>query len=146
MKIRGTMMPTDEQFLVRLRQNLEAAESSAPPISAAVHIPDPLAQPRREISLEEHLESAGRCFQKGQWEAAASQFEKLLEAGEPLAEHAPKLISCLLNAHETPLESDVKRIETLLQKLEQSGHANLAASLRQQLQAKLPRKKNWKFW
>ena len=46
------------------------------------YVPDPLAQPRREISLEERRESAGRCFQKGQWEAAAGQFEKLLEAGE----------------------------------------------------------------
>ena len=137
MKQRGIMLPTDEPHLIQLRHKLEAAESPAPPT------PSP---PRREISQEELRETGERLFQNGLWEAAAGDLQKLLDAGEPLAEYAPKLITCLLNAHDTLLESDIKRIETLLQKLEQAGHADLAAPLRQQFQAKLPRKKSWKFW
>jgi hypothetical protein len=103
-----------------------------------------LAQPLREIQLVERRESAIRCFQKGLWEAAAGDFQRLLDANEPLPEVAPKLIACLLNAHEIPLEADVKRIETLLQQMEQAGHVNLAAPIRQQLQAKLaPKRKPW---
>jgi hypothetical protein len=108
---------------------------------------DPLTSRPREITPAERRESAARWFQRGLWEAASGELQKLLDAGESLAEHAPKLITCLLNAHETPLESDVKRIETLLQQLELAGHADLAAPLRQQLQTKLPasRKKWWKI-
>lgn len=82
------------------------------------------------------------------WEAAETYVENLLLQGEPAETVAPGLITALLNAHETPLQSGVKRIERLLQQLEQAGHANLAAPLRQQLQAKLPnsRKKWWKLW
>ena len=57
------------------------------------------------------------------------------------------LITCLLKARDIPFAADVKRIEALLQKLEQAGHAALSTSLRQQLQAKLPntKKKWWRF-
>ena len=71
----------------------------------------------------------------GLWEAAETYLEKLLQQGEPVETVAPDLITALLNAHESPLESEVKRIERLLQELEQAGHANLAAPLRQQHQA-----------
>jgi len=113
----------------------------------AVFIADTLDLPQREITLAERRESATRCFQKGLWEAATGELQKLLDAGEPLAEHAPKLVTCLLNAHEALLESDVSRIQTLLQRLDQEGHADLSTPLRKQLQAKLPgpRKKWWRF-
>jgi WD40 repeat protein len=116
--------------------------------SSRVFVPALLAQMPREITLAERRESALRLFQKGYWEAAASDLQKFLDAGEPLAEHGPKLIACLLNAHESRLESDVKRIETLLQELEKAGHANLAAPLREQLQSMLLNsdRKWWKIW
>ena len=125
-------------------QNLLSQLRTAP----RVRIPDLLAQPRPEMTLAERRESAARFFQKGFWEAASGDLQKLLDAGEPLAEYGPKLITCLLNAHETPLESYVSRIRTLLQQLEQAGRADLAAPLREQLQARLsgPPKRWWKFW
>jgi len=149
---------TIASLLARLDQS--SIQNYAPLIVATAHfaaapapsvpmvfIPDPLAQPRGEISLEELREAAERCFKKDQWEAAATHFEKLLQQQEPVDQVAPQLITCLLNAHETPMESDVKRVETLLQQLEQAGHADLVVPLRQQLQAKLPRKKkSWMFW
>lgn len=124
----------------------ETSSFELSPLAPTVSIPDLLTQPQREISLEERRESAARYFQKGLWEAAASDLQKLLDAGESLSSYAPKLITCLLNAHETPLTSDVKHIEALLQRLEQAGYSGLAAPLRLQLQAKLPRKRGWKFW
>jgi tetratricopeptide (TPR) repeat protein len=115
---------------------------------SGVFIPDVLTQPRREISVEELRESATGGFQNGFWEAAADNFQKLLDAGESLSDHAPKLIICLLNAHETLSPAIVTRIETLLTQLNSTGQSALAAPLREQLQAKLrsTRKKWWKFW
>jgi hypothetical protein len=113
-----------------------------------VHIPDPLAQPRRELSSEELRESADRCFQKGLWEAASGLLEQLLARGEPLPAVAPKLITCLVSAHEDLVPTDAARIEDLLRQLEAAGHATLAIQLRQQHASKLipPKKPWWKVW
>jgi tetratricopeptide (TPR) repeat protein len=104
-------------------------------------------RPTRESTISELRASAATALKRGLWEAAETYLENLLQQGEPVETVAPDLINVLLNAHEMPTPATVTRIETLLQKLEQAGHANLAAPLRQQLQAKLPRKKKgWKFW
>jgi len=119
-------------------------ENPAPKVSTPVlRLP-----PRQETNLDKLRESARINFGKGYWEAAETALQELLARGEPVEEIAPKMIVCLLNAHETPLESDAGRIQTLFQQLEQAGHADLAAPLREQLQAKLPgtSKKWWKFW
>lgn len=124
----------------------EGGTPASPP--PAVHIPDPLAQPAREVSLEELRASAGRLFQRGLWEAATGDLQKLLARGEPLSAHGPQLITCLLNAHEDLLPGDAARIESLLTQLEAAGHAALVAPLRQQFTAKrAPAKKPWwKVW
>ena len=64
------------------------------------------------------------------WETAAGDFQKLLALGDPPSEIVPKLITCLLSAHEEPL----------------SGA--LAAELRTQHAAQLapPQKPWWKVW
>jgi tetratricopeptide (TPR) repeat protein len=105
-------------------------------------------QPRREMSIEELRESARENFGKSYWEVAASDFQKLLAQGEPLADIAPKIVTCLLNAHEDLLPHDAASIEDLLRRLESAGHPTLAAGLRRQLEAKQPKPKKpwWKFW
>ena len=82
------------------------------------------------------------------WSAAASDLQKLLAQGEPLADIAPKIVTCLLNAHEDLLPHDAATIEDLLRRLESAGHTTLTADLRLQLEAKQPqpRKPWWKFW
>ncbi|MEI7941496.1 MAG: hypothetical protein WCK27_32865, partial [Verrucomicrobiota bacterium] len=131
---------------------VEAAASStggspARPVPT-VSIPDPLAQPRREITLAELRESAARCSQRGLWEAASDLLGQLLVRGEPLAEVAPKLITCLVNAHEDLIPADAAKIEDLLRQLEAAGHVALATQLRQQHASKLapPKKPWWKLW
>lgn len=160
MKQRGIMLPSDVPLLEQLLQTRNASSSqitsrkeAAPSTSASptqpartVSAADSLPQTLRGDSFEEMREVANNSFQKGLWEVAAMYLEKLLLSGEPIEQVSPRLITCLLNAHETPLESDVKRIKTLLQQLEQTGYAHLAAPLRQQLQTILPRKTGWKFW
>jgi len=137
---------------VQLAALIEAASNLSsladPPPPPPVHIPDPLAQPRREISSEELRASAGRCFQKGLWEAASGLLEQLLARGEPLTEVAPKLITCLVSAHEDLIPAHAARIEDLLRQLEAAGHATLATELRQQHAGKLapPKKPWWKVW
>ena len=91
-------------------------------------------------------DAAARCFRQGQWEAAETYLEKLLQQGEPVETVAPDLITALLNAHETLSPATVTRIETLLAQLSSAGHTALATELRQKLDAKLPKKSKWKFW
>ena len=93
-------------------------------------------------------ESSERSYARGNWEAAETLFEKLLVAGTPLPEIAPKLIPCLLNAHAELPPRSAQRIESLLQQLTTTGHATLAQELRQQHAARLapPRKSWWKVW
>jgi hypothetical protein len=87
-----------------------------------------------------------RLFQAGSWQPAAMFFEEILARGKLFPEAAPKLITCLFNTREELLYMDIAKIESLIQQLEQARHTQIAASLRQQLQAKLPRKKGLKFW
>ena len=80
---------------------------------------------------------------------AAIDLEKLLARGEPLAEHGPKLVACLLNAHEDVLPGDAAKIEALLRQLDAAGHSAIATDLRRQLAAKQyasASKPWWKFW
>jgi tetratricopeptide (TPR) repeat protein len=58
MKLRGIMPPTDEQYLVELKENLELSESATRGASATVHIPNPLAQRRGEFNVDE-LDDSG---------------------------------------------------------------------------------------
>ena len=82
-------------------------------------------------------------------EAAASDLEKLIAPGEPLAEHGPKLVACLLNAHEDVLPAHAAQIEALLRQLDAAGHSAIASDLRRQFAAKqsaFAPKPWWKFW
>ncbi len=147
-------------FLARLEQaapqnyaGLVAAAASssatAPPRPPPrITIPDPLAQPRRELSTEELRESARFNFGKRYWEAAALELQKLLARGDPIEELAPKIVTCLLNAHENLMAHDAATIEDLLRRLESAGHPTLAADLRRQFEAKQPKPKKpwWKLW
>ena len=134
--------------MLRLLKYAIPKESARGVDRPTVQINDPLAQPRKEPNLAQLRESAARCFHRGFWEAAAGDLSKLLERGESLAEHAPKLIACLLNAHEQLLPGDAAKIESLLGQLEAAGHAALAAPLRQEFSAKRTpvRKPWWKIW
>lgn len=122
--------------------------------AAGLHLPpnpviqaSTLHQPSRELTIPELRDSAVTALKRGLWEAAATYLEKLLQQGEPVETVAPDLITALLNAHETVSPHTVTRIESLLAQLESAGHAALAASLREKLNAKLPPKKpRWKFW
>jgi tetratricopeptide (TPR) repeat protein len=131
------------------RSTLELTWDLTPqPPPPTAHILDPLSQPSREISLVGLRDSVNRCFQKGLWEAASGLLQELLARGEPLQEVAPKLITCLVSAHEDLIPADAARIEDLLRQLEASGHATLATQLRQQHASKLapPKKPWWKVW
>ena len=113
-----------------------------------VNVPAPLAQARREVSIAELRESARFNFGKGYWEVAAMDLQKLLAQRDPLDELAPKIVTCLLNAHEELLPADAATIEDLLGRLETAGHTTLATDLRCQLDAKQPKPKRrwWKVW
>ncbi|MFH0953762.1 MAG: DUF4062 domain-containing protein [Verrucomicrobiota bacterium] len=102
----------------------------------------------REPTIEELRAFADQAHRRCLWDVAASIYDKLLMAGDPLEEVGPRLVTCLMNVREKPLEGDIERAEKILQQLERSGHADLIAPLRQQLQAKLavPRKKWWRWW
>ena len=115
---------------------------------AAVQITDPLVQSRRGVSIEEIRESAQVSLRKGYWAAAETHLQELLTLGEPLAELAPQIVACLLNAHEDLLPHDVAKIDDLIRRLESDGHTALAADLRGQLEAKHPKRKKpwWKMW
>ena len=67
---------------------------------------------------------------------------------DELADIAPKLVTCLLNAHEDLLPHDSATIEDLLRRLESAGHPALTADLRRQFAAKQPKPKKpwWKLW
>ena len=111
----------------------------------------PIPPPPKEASLEEVRETAARYVRKSLWEVAAMEFQKLITMGEPLPEVASNLVGCLLNAHAVPLESDVSRIQAIIEELEQAGHAAVAAPLREQLAAQVaaahPKKQPWwKVW
>jgi tetratricopeptide (TPR) repeat protein len=107
-----------------------------------------MTKPHLEISIEELRESARANYGKGYWEAAATDLQKLLARGEPIEDIAPKIVTCLLNAHEDLLPHDAAAIEDLLRRLEFAGDTTLAADLRCQLEAKQPkpRKPWWKLW
>ena len=92
---------------------------------------------RRAAELAECRGSAVRCFDRKLWNSAAMMFEKLLTAGEPLTEHGPPLVTCLLKAQETPPQAYVQRMDMILSELERAGRADLVVPLRQQIQAKL---------
>ena len=127
------------------------AEASNPSFSVAatpppsIHCPAPVM---RTVSIEEMREAANNSFQEGLWEVAAMHMDNLLLSGEPIEQVAPKLITCLLNAHEQLSPSSVFRIDGLLNQLESASHAALAAPLRQKLEAKrgANKKPRWKFW
>ena len=120
--------------------------TASPRPAPRITIPDPKTHPPREIGIEEFRESARTNFGKGYWEAAASDLQKLLAQGEPLADIAPKIVTCLLNAHEDLLPHDAATIEDLLRRLESAGHPTPTADLRRQLEAKQPKKPWWKLW
>lgn len=65
----------------------------------------------------------------------------------PSAVGAPKIITCLLSAHEDLLPHDATTIEDLLLRLESADDTTIADDLRRQLSAKLPKPKKpwWKF-
>ena len=99
----------------------------------------PKKKPHREISIEELHESAGANYGKGYWEAAATDLQKLLAQGEPLADIAPKIVTCLLNAHEDLLPHDAATIEDLLRRLESAGHPAPAPTSAASSQPNYPR-------
>ena len=94
------------------------------------------------------LASAKESLRKGHWEAAEAFLTKLLAEGDPKQEIIPDLVLCLINAHETVSDFTRAKIDQLLADLEQAGHADLAAQLRQQHAAKLnpPNKPWWRVW
>lgn len=127
---------------------IAGAASASPPPAQRIIIPDPKTQPRRELSTGEIRESARFNFGKGYWEAAAMDLQMLLARGDPLDDIAPKIVTCLLNAHENLMAHDADVIEDLLRRLESAGHPTPAANLRRPLEAKQPKPKKpwWRFW
>lgn len=122
------------------RGETPTANPAAQPTAAAQHIDreatkqvsneqagvpgDPLGELRRSASLK---------MQRGHWETAIMDLEKLAGRGEPLVEYGPKLVTCLLSAHEIPLAEDRRRAEDILTRLERAGHHAIASPLRHQL-------------
>jgi tetratricopeptide (TPR) repeat protein len=123
-----------------------AIANPATSVATPARTPSPLA---RETSVPELRELAGNALRRGNWEAAATFLEYLLQKGEPVENVAPDLITTLLNAHETITPATVTRIETLLALLDSTGHTTIAAPLREKLTTKLaassPKKPWWKL-
>ena len=98
------------------------------------------------MTPEELRTRANENFHNQQWEAAETYYTRLLNLGEPLAEVVPRLVDCLLNAHDELLPGTCARIVELLAKLESAGHTALARDIRATYTARLPKKPWWKRW
>ena len=113
------------------------------------HVSSTISKPQ-DASVDALRASAAESLKKGYWEAAQTVLEKLLKAGDSPETIIPDLITAILNAQEEVPPYSKARVETLLAQLEQSGHAPLAAQLRQQHAAKLAppeaKKQWWKLW
>ncbi|MEI6674348.1 MAG: hypothetical protein WCO57_04130 [Verrucomicrobiota bacterium] len=90
--------------------------------------------------------STKQSLRQQRWDAAETYYTRLLDLGEPLAEIVPRLVACLLNAHEELSPGACARIGELLAKLESAGHTDLALQVRATYTARLPRKPWWKRW
>ena len=156
MKQRGIMPPTDEKTLTALRQKVDGLaedRASAPlghpaprgPISPPRVSQTPAVTPKI-MTTEELRTSANENFRNRRWEAAETYYTRLLDQGDPLAEIVPRLVACLLNAHEEISPATRARIEDMLAKLESAGHADLARQVRATYTARLPTKPWWKLW
>ena len=100
-------------------------------------------------SVEEIRNVITRRMAKGHWESAAMEIERLARRGQPLIEYGPKLVTCLFNAHESPLESDLKRIQEILNQLEGAGYQGIASPFRLHLSQYLKqtgKRKRHGFW
>ena len=100
----------------------------------------------KTMTPEELRTRANENFHNQQWEAAETYYTRLLNLGEPLAEVVPRLVDCLLNAHDELLPGTCARIVELLAKLESAGHTALARDIRATYTARLPKKPWWKRW
>ena len=98
------------------------------------------------MTPDELRASADDHFRHQRWELAQTYYTRLLDLGEPLMEVVPRLVDCLLNAHDELLPGPAARIEDLISRLESAGHADLARQLRATCTARLPKKPWWKLW
>ncbi len=138
--------PENYETLVAAYSNPSGTAYPRPPTHPIAPNPPPV--PHWKNSTEDLRESAQFNFGKRYWEAAAMDFQKLLERGDPLEDLAPNIVTCLLNAHETLMPHHAAAIDDLLRRLTDAGHATLAANLRRQLEAKIPKPQKpwWKIW
>ena len=158
MKQRGIMLPTDEQHLTALRQKAEELPEGSEFVPAghpASARRGPASPPRvtqtpaitpQTMTPDELRASADDHFRHQRWELAQTYYTRLLDLGEPLMEVVPRLVDCLLNAHDELLPGPAARIEDLISRLESAGHADLARQLRATCTARLPKKPWWKLW
>lgn len=97
-------------------------------------------------SMDDLRAFAEDVYRRCLWDAAASAFERLLAAGEPVEEHGSKLVKCLLNLHEPPLPGELARASEVITKMEADGRTDLSVPLREELAAKQPQPKRKLFW
>ncbi|MBN2560005.1 MAG: DUF4062 domain-containing protein [Phycisphaerae bacterium] len=111
--------------------------------------PPATTEPARAPTLDELRTIARSLYQRCLWDAAGSVFESLIAAGDPIEEIGPKLVKCLLHAHEPPLAGQLARAAEIISALDHGGHLDMAAELRVQLAAEQPpanRKPPWRRW
>jgi WD40 repeat protein len=155
----GTVVITEDSghvFILKLHHGnrrvflAEAEKIIAPQIRLALEQARLKQEAEDKRKIIRSIKSIDEHFLKGHWEFVSMECEKLLAHGESLSEYGPKLITCLLNAHEDLSAADASRIEALLQELDNAGLETLATPLRMQLAKKknisAPKKLFWKFW
>ncbi|MBX7206730.1 MAG: TIR domain-containing protein [Verrucomicrobiaceae bacterium] len=127
--------------------DLDRALAIDPKHAFTIQIRNGLLETANQARLAELRKTAEERFAREHWETAAMAFEELLALGQPLGTHGPRLVRCLLNAHEMLLDAHARRIEEILGQLEREKLVETAKTLRTEFdKKKRGSRRSWLNW